>query len=94
MYSAPILPEPNFHVNRPYGYRGLKIFTSLKLRFQDFQRWPTALNNQTVSLTLRELHWLLDGLSYQQVHAHTTISGLKKQLIKRLYFGLYVNLSG
>ncbi|WP_221895555.1 hypothetical protein [Bathymodiolus japonicus methanotrophic gill symbiont] len=23
---------------RPYGYRGLKIFTSLKLRFQDFQR--------------------------------------------------------
>jgi hypothetical protein len=21
------------------GYRGLKIFTSLKLRFQDFQRW-------------------------------------------------------
>jgi hypothetical protein len=25
--------------NRPYGYRGLKIFTSLKLRFQDFQRW-------------------------------------------------------
>ncbi|WP_221896245.1 hypothetical protein [Bathymodiolus japonicus methanotrophic gill symbiont] len=24
---------------RPYGYRGLKIFTSLKLRFQDFQRW-------------------------------------------------------
>jgi hypothetical protein len=24
--------------NRPYGYRGLKIFTSLKLRFQDFQR--------------------------------------------------------
>ncbi|WP_221893657.1 hypothetical protein [Bathymodiolus japonicus methanotrophic gill symbiont] len=25
---------------RPYGYRGLKIFTSLKLRFQDFQRFP------------------------------------------------------
>ncbi|WP_221897893.1 hypothetical protein [Bathymodiolus japonicus methanotrophic gill symbiont] len=23
---------------RPYGYRGLKIFTSLKLRFQGFQR--------------------------------------------------------
>ncbi|GFO71908.1 hypothetical protein BJAS_P1729 [Bathymodiolus japonicus methanotrophic gill symbiont] len=23
---------------RPYGYRGLKIITSLKLRFQDFQR--------------------------------------------------------
>jgi hypothetical protein len=24
---------------RPYRYHGLKIFTSLKLRFQDFQRW-------------------------------------------------------
>ncbi|AMK76860.1 hypothetical protein EDE11_1409 [Methylomonas methanica] len=24
---------------RRYGYRGLKIFTSLPLRFQDFQRW-------------------------------------------------------
>ncbi|WP_221894454.1 hypothetical protein [Bathymodiolus japonicus methanotrophic gill symbiont] len=23
---------------RPYGYRRLKIFTSLKLRFHDFQR--------------------------------------------------------
>jgi hypothetical protein len=22
----------------PYGYRGLKIFTALALRFQDFQR--------------------------------------------------------
>ncbi|WP_221895520.1 transposase [Bathymodiolus japonicus methanotrophic gill symbiont] len=27
---------------RPYGYRGLKIFTSLKLRFQDFQRMTQA----------------------------------------------------
>ena len=27
----------------PYGYRGLKIFTSLSLRFQDFQRlWRQA----------------------------------------------------
>ncbi|WP_221893940.1 hypothetical protein [Bathymodiolus japonicus methanotrophic gill symbiont] len=24
---------------RPYGYRGLKIITSLRLRFPDFQRW-------------------------------------------------------
>ncbi|WP_221895454.1 hypothetical protein [Bathymodiolus japonicus methanotrophic gill symbiont] len=29
---------------RPYGYRGLKIFTSLKLRFQDFQRGKLAYN--------------------------------------------------
>ena len=40
-------------------------------------QWPTALNEQTLSLTLRELHWLLDGLSYQQVQAHTAVSGLK-----------------
>ncbi|WP_221894160.1 hypothetical protein [Bathymodiolus japonicus methanotrophic gill symbiont] len=25
---------------RPYGYRGLKIITSLRLRFPDFQRRP------------------------------------------------------
>ena len=29
----------------PYGYRGLKIFTSLSLRFQDFQRKHSAVNN-------------------------------------------------
>jgi hypothetical protein len=28
---------------RRYGYRGLKIFTSLALRFQDFQRTPPRL---------------------------------------------------
>jgi len=40
-------------------------------------QWPTELNEQTVSLTWRELHWLLDGLPYQQVQAHTPVSGLK-----------------
>lgn len=40
-------------------------------------QWPTALNEQTLSITSRELHWLLDGLSYQQVQAHTAVSGLK-----------------
>ena len=40
-------------------------------------QWPTELNEQAVSLTSRELHWLLDGLSYQQVQAHTAVSGLK-----------------
>jgi hypothetical protein len=28
---------------RPYRYHGLKIFTSLKLRFQDFQRMKKAI---------------------------------------------------
>ncbi|WP_221896544.1 hypothetical protein [Bathymodiolus japonicus methanotrophic gill symbiont] len=27
---------------RPYGYRGLKIITSLRLRFPDFQRLLTS----------------------------------------------------
>jgi len=40
-------------------------------------KWPTQLNSQPVSLTLRELHWLLDGLPYQQVQAHPPVSGLK-----------------
>ncbi|CAD6882107.1 Transposase OrfAB, subunit B [Methylomonas albis] len=30
-----------------YGYRGLKIFTSLSLRFQDFQRRPNAMLDWT-----------------------------------------------
>ncbi|WP_221898477.1 hypothetical protein [Bathymodiolus japonicus methanotrophic gill symbiont] len=30
---------------RPYGYRGLKIFTSLRLRFPDFQRMPPKWYN-------------------------------------------------
>jgi transposase-like protein len=30
---------------RPYRYHGLKIFTSLKLRFQDFQRMKNALSS-------------------------------------------------
>jgi hypothetical protein len=37
---------------RRYGYRGLKIFTSLALRFQDFQRM-TRLNASIVAPALR-----------------------------------------
>ncbi|WP_221898557.1 hypothetical protein [Bathymodiolus japonicus methanotrophic gill symbiont] len=37
---------------RPYGYRGLKIFTSLKLRFQDFQRGQFA--DSTCASSTRE----------------------------------------
>jgi hypothetical protein len=38
--------------NRPYGYRGLKIFTSLKLRFQDFQRmnWINSMRFTLITL--------------------------------------------
>ncbi|WP_221900079.1 hypothetical protein [Bathymodiolus platifrons methanotrophic gill symbiont] len=44
-------------------------------------RWEesTLTNEQTVSLSLRELHWLLDGLSYLQTEAHTVVSGLKNK---------------
>ncbi|WP_221896188.1 hypothetical protein [Bathymodiolus japonicus methanotrophic gill symbiont] len=30
---------------RPYGYRGLKIITSLRLRFPDFQRKSISFNS-------------------------------------------------
>ncbi|WP_221895238.1 hypothetical protein [Bathymodiolus japonicus methanotrophic gill symbiont] len=41
---------------RPYGYRGLKIFTSLKLRFQDFQRQRTRIDSKNYS-------WLFNNSS-------------------------------
>lgn len=40
-------------------------------------QWPTEKKQQTLSLTLRELQWLLDGLSLKQRSAHAEISGLK-----------------
>ncbi len=40
-------------------------------------QWPSEKDPQTLSLTLRELQWLLDGLSYTQRHAHPEIYGLK-----------------
>jgi hypothetical protein len=40
--------ETNLRENtRPYRYHGLKIFTSLKLRFQDFQRLLQPLHHDT-----------------------------------------------
>jgi len=40
-------------------------------------QWPTHLEQKTVALSLRELHWLLDGLSCTQTAAHPVVSGLK-----------------
>ncbi|WP_221898373.1 hypothetical protein [Bathymodiolus japonicus methanotrophic gill symbiont] len=41
---------------RPYGYRGLKIITSLRLRFPDFQRkLLTSIHNKGL---------LLNGIGY------------------------------
>jgi len=39
--------------------------------------WPTEKEQQTLSLSLRELQWLLDGLSYTQKQARTEVKGLK-----------------
>lgn len=39
-------------------------------------QWPTDLEHKTVTLTLRELHWLLDGLSRTQDKAHPVVTGL------------------
>jgi transposase len=40
-------------------------------------QWPTDSGQQTHALTLRELHWLLDGFSCTQRSAHQPVSGLK-----------------
>ena len=58
-----------------WGRNGFWLYyhTLEKGKFQ----WPTEKDPQTLSLTLRELQWLLDGLSYTQRHAHPEIHGLK-----------------
>jgi transposase len=40
-------------------------------------QWPTGLNQQSVSLCVRELQWLLEGLSCQQAQAHKPVFGLQ-----------------
>lgn len=40
-------------------------------------QWPDELNQPSVTLSLRELQWILDGLSYQQAGAHQPVYGLK-----------------
>jgi transposase len=40
-------------------------------------QWPTGLNQQSVSLCVRELQWLLEGLSCQQAQAHKPVVGLQ-----------------
>ena len=40
-------------------------------------QWPSDLDQQTVLLSLRELQWLLDGLSCSQVTAHPRVTGLE-----------------
>jgi len=40
-------------------------------------QWPTDLSQQTIALSLRELHWLLDGLSCTQASAHEVVLDLE-----------------
>ena len=39
-------------------------------------QWPREKHPQTYGLTLRELQWLLDGLSVTQKQAHQVVNGL------------------
>lgn len=41
-----------------------------KGRFQ----WPNEDNSSTVSISIRELNWLLDGLSLDQKQAHKKVA--------------------
>jgi hypothetical protein len=55
--------------NRPYGYRGLKIFTSLKLRFQDFQRvlnTTASFGVKLQGLYKKAIYVLLNGFYHQR----------------------------
>lgn len=40
-------------------------------------QWPADSHTSSLSLTQRELQWLLEGLSYQQRQAHQPVCGLK-----------------
>ncbi|WP_338024482.1 hypothetical protein [Bathymodiolus japonicus methanotrophic gill symbiont] len=54
---------------RPYGYRGLKIFTSLRLRFPDFQRMFHSLSYGKIkrrSLLQTLAMWILTFPSNKQ----------------------------
>jgi len=45
---------------------------------KDKFQWPGGgLNQHSVSLTVRELQWLLEGLSCQQAQAHKPVYGLQ-----------------
>lgn len=37
-------------------------------------RWPSEHPKEPMVITLRELRWLLDGLSLEQRHAHPAVS--------------------
>jgi len=39
-------------------------------------QWPSNVDKQSISLSLRELQWLLDGLSPIQSAAHSAVLGL------------------
>lgn len=41
--------------------------------------WPNAKSGQTLSLDRRQLQWLLDGLSVEQIQAHKPV--LARQLL-------------
>ena len=41
--------------------------------------WPDAKSGQTMALDRRQLHWLLDGLSVEQIEAHKPV--LARQLV-------------
>jgi transposase len=40
-------------------------------------QWPSGLNQQSLSLSVRELQWLLEGLSCQQAQANKPVDGLQ-----------------
>ncbi|GFO76546.1 hypothetical protein BPLS_P4386 [Bathymodiolus platifrons methanotrophic gill symbiont] len=73
---------------RPYGYRGLKIITSLRLRFPDFQRMKCATQTGISGDSLK-----IAGIKYNiNALAILTIMVNKNQRIDALATGLFLCL--
>ena len=65
-----------------YGYRGLKIFTSLALRFQDFQRLNEAMNQ--VRIIERKEHDELKGHKYTFLRNRENLSDKKEKSLAEM----------
>ncbi|GFO72781.1 hypothetical protein BJAS_P3276 [Bathymodiolus japonicus methanotrophic gill symbiont] len=55
---------------RPYGYRGLKIITSLRLRFPDFQRWQKTSSGQRSTAKPTVIDFNANSITYSYTSAY------------------------
>ena len=71
----------------PYGYRGLKIFTSLSLRFQDFQREKLKIKTPSLPEQTKIANFLTsidDKISHNQTQLNA-LKQYKQGLLQQLF---------